>query len=121
MKNNFFGETIISIALIILLILFINPTDLLMPQEMHQLMVPLLVILFIVFSGFLWKEKAGDEREQLHKFISSRFSYFAVIATLIVGVIIQSSKGVIDPWLIIAICIALLAKIIGRFYGHFRN
>lgn len=121
MKNNFAGEIIIALILIALLSLFLDPFNLLMPHEMHTVMVPLLVILFIVFAGFLWKENPGDEREQLHKFIASRFAYFAVIATLIVAVVIQHSQEKIDPWIIIALCIALLAKIIGLLYSHFKH
>lgn len=121
MKNNFLGEIIISLVLIGLLVFFLNPLDLLMPQPLHPLMVPFLIVLFIIFAGLLWREAPGDEREQLHKYIASRFAYFAVIATLITGVIMQSFKGVIDPWLIIAICIALLAKILGLIYGHLRH
>ena len=121
MKNNFVGEIIISFALIGLLIFFINPFDLLMPHALHPFMVPFLVVLFIIFAGFLWKETPGDERVQFHKFMASRFAYFAVIATLIIGVIFQSFKGGVDPFLIIGICIALLAKIIGLIYGHIKH
>lgn len=121
MKNNLIGETIISLGLIVLLIFFMNPLDLLMPQRMHQLMVPLLVILFILFAAVLWKENLGDEREQLHKFIASRFAYVAGIAILILGIIFESIHTFIDPWLIIAICIMLLAKICGLVYGYLRR
>lgn len=121
MKNNFIGEIIISFVLIGLLVFFINPLDLLMPQPLHPFMVPFLVVIFIIFGGLLWKETPGDEREQLHKFIASRFAYFAVIATLVTGVIFQSFKAEIDPWLVIAICIALLAKILGLIYGHIKH
>lgn len=121
MKSNFIGEIVISFVLIGLLIFFINPLDLLMPQPLHPLMVPFLVVLFIIFTGALWRETPGDEREQLHKFIASRFAYFAAVATLIIGVVVQSFHGEIDPWLIIAICIALLAKIIGLIYGHIKH
>ena len=121
MKNNFVGEIVISLSLIGLLVFFINPLDLLMPHVLHPFMVPFLLVLFIMFAGFLWKEKPGDEREQLHKFIASRFAYFSVVATLIAGVVLQSFKGEIDPWLVIAICIALLAKIIGLLYGDIKH
>ena len=121
MKNKFIGETIISIALIILLSLFLNPLELTMPQSMHALMIPFLVILFIIFSAILWKEAPGDERERLHKFISSRFAYFAAITTLIIAVISQSFQKSIDPWLIITLCITLLAKIAGLIYGHLKH
>ncbi len=118
--KRFKGEIIISIMLIGLLVFFINPLDLLMPHSMHPFMVPFLVVLFIIFTGFLWKESPGDEREKLHKFIASRFAYFAVITTLLVGVIFQSFEGPVDPFLIIGICIALLAKTLGLVYGYIK-
>ena len=121
MKNNFVGEIVISLSLIGLLVFFINPLDLLMPHILHPFMVPFLLALFIIFAGFLWKETPGDEREQLHKFIASRIAYFAVITTLIFGVIFQSFKGEVDPFLIIGICIALLAKIFGLIYSHVKH
>ena len=119
--NKFVGEIIISLALIGLLVFFINPLDLLMPHALHPFMVPFLVVLFVIFAGFLWKETPGDEREQMHKFIASRSAYFATIATLISGVILQSFKGEIDLWIIIAICVGLLAKILGLIYGHIKH
>lgn len=121
MKNKFIGEVIISLTLIGLLIFFIDPLNLFMPRSLHPLMIPFLIVLFIVFAGFLWRETPGDEREQLHKFIASRFAYFAAIAALITGVVLQSFQGQIDPWLIYAICIALLAKILGLIYGHIKH
>lgn len=121
MKDKFIGEIIISFSLISLLIFFINPFNLLMPQPLHPFMVPFLVILFIIFAGLLWKETPGDEREQLHKFIASRFAYFAALAALILGVVLQSFKGEIDPWLIISLCVALLAKIFGLIYGYIKR
>ena len=121
MKNKFIGEIIISLLLIGLLIFFINPLDLLMPHALHPFMIPFLVVLFIIFVGFLWKETPGDEREQFHKYIASRFAYFAIITTLTIGVIFQSFKGEVDPFLIIGICIALLAKIFGLIYGHIKH
>jgi len=121
MKNNFVGEIVISLSLVGLLVFFINPLALLMPQPLHPFMTPFLIVLFIIFAGLLWKETPGDEREQLHKFIASRFAYFALITTLITAVIFQSFKGEIDPWLVIAICIALLAKILGLVYGFIKH
>lgn len=121
MKNKFIGEITISLLLIGLLVFFVNPLDLLMPRALHSLMVPFLIVLFVIFAGFLWKEKPGDEREQMHKFIASRSAYFATIAVLIIGVILQSFKGEIDSILIIAICIGLLAKLLGLIYGYIKH
>lgn len=121
MKNKFLGELILSVALIGLLLFFLNPLLVFLPQPMHPFMVPLLVILFIIFAGLLWKERPSDEREQLHTFISSRFAYFAGVAIITIAIVIQHAQGAIDPWLIIAICVMLLAKILGLLYGHIKH
>ncbi len=121
MKNNFTSEIIISLLLVSLLVFFIDPLDLLMPQSLSPFMVPFLIILFILFAGFLWNEKPGDEREQLHKYIASRFAYFAGIAVLIIGIIAQSTNHEVDPFLIIAVSVMLLAKILGSVYGKLKR
>jgi hypothetical protein len=121
MKNKLIGELILSVALIGLLLFFLKPLLIMMPQPMHPLMIPLLVILFIIFAAMLWKEKPADEREQLHTFIASRFAYFAGVAVLTIAIIVQHAYGPIDPWLIIAVCAMLLAKIGGLLYGKIRH
>jgi hypothetical protein len=121
MKNKFLGELLITSLLVALLVFFINPLNLMMPEAMHPLMVPVLILLFVVFTGFIWKEMPGDEREQLHKFIASRFAYFAGATTLVIGIIMQSINNQIDPWLVISICVMLIAKLIGLLYGYFKH
>ncbi|MGH7245945.1 MAG: hypothetical protein ACREGI_03360, partial [Candidatus Levyibacteriota bacterium] len=83
MKIKFLGEIILSIILIGFLIFFINPMKLFMPESMYSFMLPVLVLLFVFFTAFFWKEKALDERESLHHFIASRFAYFAGVTTVL--------------------------------------
>jgi cobalamin synthase len=121
MKNNFIGEIAISLVLLSLLIFFVNPMDITMPEQMHAFMGPTLVIFFAIVLGVSWKETAGDEREGLHKLIASRFAYFAGIAVLLVGIIVQSSHRVLDSWLVITVVVMLLAKIVGLMYGYLKR
>jgi hypothetical protein len=121
MKNNVLGEIIISLLLIGLLVFFLNPVGLLMPRQMHPLMIPLLVILFVIFAAFVWKEQPGDERAQLHKFIASRFAYFGGLAILLVAILVEHTAKAIDPWLIIVLCVMLLAKIAGILYSYWKH
>src|SRR5579872_378397 len=120
MKNSFTGEVIISILLVVLLVFFLRPLPTSMPTSMHVVMAPLLIVLFVIFASVMWREIPGDEREQLHKFISARFAYVASVAILVVGVAVQSIQKVVDPWLVSALCIILLAKVAGLVYGYFR-
>lgn len=121
MKDTFIGEVVLSLSLIGLLVFFIDPFDLLMPSALHPFMVPFLIVLFIIFAGLLWKEAPGDEREQLHKGIASRSAYFTTVAALIAAIVVQSFNRAIDPWIIIAICVGLLAKIIALIYGRIKH
>ncbi len=92
-----------------------------MPHLMHPFMLPLLIILFLALAGFVWKETRGDEREQLHKFIATRFAYFAGITTLFISVCIETLSGNLDIWLVIALCVMLLSKFIGFVYAYIRH
>ncbi len=118
MKSNFLGELLISIVLILLVVLLTNPLDFWMPQPIHMGAIFALAILFILFAVFVWRENVKDERESLHRYIAARFAYIAGTATLVLGVILQSLKHIVDAWLVIVLVIMILAKIVGRIYSQ---
>lgn len=117
-KNNFLGEITISVILIILLILLLNPFNFWMPTAMHMMMIVGLAVFIIIFAGYVWKEKSHDERESLHRNIAARYGYLAGIGILSVGVIIQSMQHTLDIWLIVSLTVMILAKIIGVIYSN---
>lgn len=121
MKNNFFGEILISLFLIGVLVFFLDPLNLMMPDIMHPLMVPVLIILLVILAASFWKETPGDERVELHKFIASRFAYLAAVSTLVVAIIFQTIRSELDPWLVIVASVILLAKIAGIIYGNLKH
>lgn len=120
MKNNI-GEIVISVILLGLLVVFANPMAFTMPEQMHEVMGPSLVVLLAIFAAIFWREQKGDERETLHKYIAARFAYFAGVAVLILAILLQSLRHVLDPWLVIAVGVMLLAKIIGLLYSNYRK
>src|SRR3989344_3467470 len=110
MKNNFLTEIIISAVLIGLLVLLLNPFEFLMTTPVQTMTIAAILIIFVSFCVFVWKEKSKDEREQLHKQIASRFAYLSGASILLVGVIIESFNHNLDPWLILALIVMILAK-----------
>lgn len=118
MKNNYFIEILIPIILISLLILLFDPFMVLIPSSVQMLIIALVLIVFICFSLFIWKEKSTDEREILHRNIASRFAYLTSASVLTLGVLIQSINHALDPWLLSALIIMILAKIIGLIYSQ---
>ena len=118
MKNKFITEISIAAVLIVLLILLLDPFMYLMTSPMQMLTLALILIIFVSFCAFVWREKPNDERETLHKQIASRFAYLSGASVLIIGVIYQSLNHILDPWIVFALIVMILAKIAGSLYAN---
>lgn len=88
---------------------------------MESTVILLFILMVILFIGFIWKEKVKDERESLHRHISSRFAYLAGVAVLAVGIITQTINENLDPWLVVVICIMILGKLFGLIYSRVKH
>ncbi|MEK9176455.1 MAG: hypothetical protein AAB520_03365 [Patescibacteria group bacterium] len=117
MKNKFITEILISTILIVLLILLLDPFMILMTTPVQMITIAAVLIIFISFCVFVWKENSRDEREQLHKQIASRFAYLSGASILIIAIITQSLNHSLDPWIVIALIVMILAKVAGSLYA----
>ena len=76
------------------------------------------------FCGQEWKYPTGtrplrqSEREELHKYIATRFAYTAAGTLLLLATILQALSHTLDPWLPTVLAGMVLAKIIGRWYAQ---
>lgn len=109
-------EIIISISFLIILMLFLNPLGLWMPTTLTYMMLVGLIVVFAIFVSFLWKERAYDEREELHRRISARVGYITGMSVLMLGIIVESIISHSDPWLIIVLGAMVFGKIAGQLY-----
>ncbi len=114
-------EVIIGIVLLGILGIFLNPTHLLMPDSVNMLLILGLIIGFLGFIGLVWREHASDEREAIHIGKAGRFSFFSGAAVLVIGIVIQAMQHDIDPWLLYALSVMVLAKLISRTFHNLRN
>ncbi len=121
MKNNFLQEITVSVVLIVLLILFLNPFELWMPPALLMMMVLGLVIAFSIFASFIWRENSIDEREGLHKMMAGRIAFLAGTSVLVIGIIVQSFRHTLDFWLVLTLGTMILAKIVGLMYGRIKH
>ncbi|MEK7581288.1 MAG: hypothetical protein AAB512_03320 [Patescibacteria group bacterium] len=112
-------ETISAIAILGIAILFLNPGHLTMPDSMVSMLIVGLIVSFLTFAAFLFREKSSDERDTIHILTAGRISYLVGVGTLILGVILQALKHDIDPWLVIALCAMVFSKLLSRIYSHF--
>ena len=119
MEKDTQNEIIVAVILIILILLFLNPFGLFMPDMLVYMMIAGVVVLFALFAGFVWKEKVRDEREQLHKMIAGRLAYLAGVGVLVLGIAVEGfTMAHVDPWLLFALLAMILGKIFGFFYSR---
>lgn len=121
MRNNFWQETVVSLVLLVLLVLALNPLDLWMPDAMTMMLVSGLVLVALLFGSLVWRERAADERENLHRLLQARCAYLAGAAVLLFAVTIQIFRHALDPWLVLALGAMVLAKVAGSVYGRIRR
>jgi glycerol uptake facilitator-like aquaporin len=69
---------------------------------------------FIMWTVFQWQEGALDEREELHRFLAARLAYFVGAAIVMIGVLVQSLRHSVDPWLVGALIGMIVAKVVSR-------
>lgn len=121
MKNQFISEVVTSSALLIILLYFLKPNKLLMPNSVELMLTLFLLLAFLVFLALVWKEKTRDERENYHRMNASRVSFVAGSSILIIGIIVQSAMRSVDPWLIYTLIAMIFAKIATRIYLQIKS
>jgi hypothetical protein len=75
MKNNLKIEIFVSLALVFLTILVLNPFHFWMPSMLHMIMLALMLVALAFFAIFVLREKIQDEREVVHRTLSGRVAF----------------------------------------------
>ena len=108
------GEIVLSVLMIVLSVIKLDPFDWSMPTPVQMLFLGLLIAAFGLYSGLLYREKARDERDAYHLHKASRFGYIAGVTTLVAAIVVQSLNGTLDPWIVIALSVMIVAKLVSR-------
>jgi uncharacterized membrane protein AbrB (regulator of aidB expression) len=118
--NSFKGELSVGIALLALLFVIFNPWNVFMPGYLIMGFLVGIIVLFITFATFLWKENSGDEREEFHRLFADRIAYLCGSGILLIGIISGEISHAPDPWLIVALAIMIIAKVGGLIYSKIK-
>ncbi len=116
MKNNL-KETIVTVALVVIAVLLLNPFHFWMPDMIVMCMLAIVLGLFGIFASFILREKSVDEREDQHRTLAGRNAFLAGSGVLTLGIVIQGYKHTVDPWLIIALIVMVIVKIGTRIWS----
>lgn len=115
MNKNYFHIAVAAILAFFLLTL----ADLVpfwMPMMGEMTVLLLVVVLLLVWAGFVLQENAHDEREVLLKMKSGRVAYLSGLGVLMLALIVQGMNHEIDPWIAIALAVMVVAKLFTRLY-----
>lgn len=110
-------ESVVAIILIILLLILANPFQLFMNDILIMMFVLALAATFGIFASLIWREKARDEREQLHSYLAGRVAFLSGAAVLLIAIIIQSLSHSLDYWVALAFGVMIVAKAFGLIYA----
>lgn len=116
MKNKpFVLEIALSVFLVGLTLLFLNPLQAIwMPTMFMSMVLVGFIVAFVVFSAFIWRESDGDERDMHHRLMAGRFGFLSGCAVLVGAIIYQSLQHQLDPWLLMVLIVMVLSKLISR-------
>lgn len=116
MKNNI-KETIVTVCLIAIAILLLNPFHFWMPDMMVMAMLAVALVLFSVFASFILREQTVDERDDAHRTLAGRNAFLAGSGILMIGIVVQGYTHSVDPWLVITLIVMILVKIATRMWS----
>ncbi len=119
MKNSFKIDIFISLLLLVSTILILNPYNFLMPDMLQILVIVITLVVFAFFAIFVLREKNRDERDAVHRSISGRVAFLSGSSILIIGIIYQALHDSIDVWLVIALVVMVISKLVSRFYSGY--
>ena len=116
MKNSFF-ELLAVFALIIFGVALVNPFEIWMPDSVHMLVLALLVVAAAAIGAFVLRERSLDERDVAHRAFAGRAAFLAGCIVLLVAIVIQTLRHMLDPWLVCALITMVIIKIGSRLWS----
>ncbi|MDE2030729.1 MAG: hypothetical protein KGI58_00490 [Patescibacteria group bacterium] len=116
MKNNI-KEIIITLCLIAIAVLLLNPFNFWMPDMVVIGILAIALVLFGIFASFILREKIFDERDSLHRTLAGRNAFLAGSAMLMIGIIIEGYSHKVDAWLVITLIVMIFTKITTRMWS----
>ena len=116
MKNNII-ETLVTVALVVLAVLLLNPFHFWMPDMMVMGLLACTLGLFGMFATFILRERVIDERDAAHRTLAGRNAFLVGTGVLTLAIVVQGYTHSVDPWLVVALTAMILVKIGTRFWS----
>ncbi len=117
MKNKNIKEISVTALIIVISILLLNPFDFWMPNMMLTLILIVALVLFGFFASFILREKVIDERDGVHRTLAGRNAFLIGSGIILAGILVQAYQHNVDTWLVIALIVMIVTKIVTRIWS----
>ena len=105
-----------SLAVAFLVIVSVDPLGWYYSYMTSFTIVALLAVAFVAFQVLIWKEAPRDEREEDHEKKAGKVAYMLGTIVLLVGLVVQIFQHDVDLWLVAALLVMILGKMISCLY-----
>ena len=109
-------HVVVAVLLAFFLLVLADLVPFWMPMMGEMMALLLVVVLLIIWAGFVLQEVTHDEREVLLKMKSGRVAYLSGLGVLTLALVVQGLSEMIDPWIAIALAVMVISKLLTRFY-----
>ena len=111
-------EIIAGVVLIGLSVFLLNPFNFWMPAMTVYIVCAFVLATFVLYLGFILKEKPKDEREEAHLLVASRTGYLAGVTVLTGIFLYQAFTSHPAPEIVIALTVMVIGKLAGLAHGQ---
>jgi len=111
----------VALGLLLLLGAKWDPFHWFMPDALQMIVLCVLVALFGLFAGMIYREKPADEREAFHLYKASRGGYIAGILTICSLIVYQDLQHRLDPSLLLILSVMVLVKLGIQIWSRYRD
>jgi len=113
---------IVPVLFVLVAIIFTDPLMVLMPSSLMSAVMVIFFVLFGIYSTSIWKERAIDERDELHRANAGHTAYLTGAGIAVIGILHQAvTIHDVDMWLVGILVGMVIAKSYRRYYMLLRN
>ncbi len=106
----------VAVVLTFLLLVLADLVPFWMPMMGEMVALLMVVVLLVLWAGFVLQEQAQDEREVLLKMHAGRVAYLSGLGFLMLALVVQGINHAIDPWIAGALAVMVVSKLATRLY-----
>jgi len=114
-------EIIVSVVLLGLLLTCVDPFEAFMPSGWERALIVLLIALYGLYAGIVFRERARDERERLHLARAERGGFLVGTGLLVLFVVLDILNQPVDKALVFVLGGMVLTKLIVLTIAKHRN